>query len=150
MARRNGSVGGNDGNPVRVTFDGEEIFPFTLYDNPTWKTFISRPFLPSNSSGLLRFEGGNPSGDRSELIDWVRIFENTDLLPDNVVVQRGRQISGGLASLFSSDDVRLEVAPALNVDQQSAPVEVLIETTSPWWGIAYLALTLESSASMSG
>ena len=147
MARRNGNVGGNNGNPVRVLLDQNVIFPAVMYDNPVWKNFASKPFTASNLSALLQFEGTNNSGDRSELIDHVRIFENSVLAATNYSLIRGSYLSGDLSSLLSSNDVYLRFAPGFNLDRGGPPLQVEFETTCPFTTLIYLALDLETACS---
>lgn len=150
MMRRNGNVGGNDGNAIRVLLDELEVFPFTLHDSPIWKNFASRSFSPAGPTATIRFEGAPTSQDKTELFDNVRIFENTDLVPVSFSVVRGRWIAGTLDSLAASDDQTLQFAPRVTRSGVSPPVQVVFEAVAPFPSLGYLALSLESSASVPG
>lgn len=150
MARRSGNVGGNDGNPIRVLLDQTEIAPSVFYDNPNWRNFASKPFMPTNLTGLLQIEGLNNNGDRTELIDHVRIFENVDLSPTAYELVQGTYISGNVSSVAYSDDQYLKLAPGLNLARLTPPIQVVFEATSPSTTVTYFAMALESACSLAG
>lgn len=150
MMRRNGGVGANVGQPIRALMDNVEIAPFQIQPDAIWRNFASHPFTAISTSGVLRFEGGSDIGDRTSLIDNVRIFENEEVVPDAISFQRGQQTGGTVSSLFESDNDYLRARQFLVFSQTDPPVQMTVEGTVPPGDPIYLNIHVESAISLSG
>lgn len=150
MMRRDGGLGADVAQPVRVLYDGAEIAPFQIQTNPVWRNFASKPFTPSSADGVLKFEGGTDVGDRASVIDSVRIFENEVVVPDAISFQRGQQTGGTIASLFQSDNDYLRARQFFVLSLTDPPIQMTVEGTVPPGDPIYLNLEVESAISLTG
>ncbi|MCH8273286.1 MAG: PQQ-dependent sugar dehydrogenase [Armatimonadetes bacterium] len=74
--------------------------------------------------------------------------EMDPFVPESFVVARGLALSGDLQSLADSDDDRLVIRPWFVLTTIEAPVQVIVEATSPVETTTELKFTLEASASI--
>ena len=106
------------------------------YDFPT-QTFASPTLGPDGTLYIL-------CSDKYlyAFRDWERAA------PTGLTVLRGLALSGGLPDLTESDDSRLVVRPWFVLTTQEAPVQVVVESTSPIPDPRKILFTLEASASI--
>jgi len=107
--------------------------------------------MASVSRLLIRHDAGPPSPGGEEIVGQLGIDDITasayaTVLPHTFTYRRGSNISGGLSSLFFSDDERLVSRPGAVFTTQMAPVLVELAGTASYPNPATLRCTLESSA----
>ncbi|MGI8924007.1 MAG: hypothetical protein ACR2HJ_08230 [Fimbriimonadales bacterium] len=101
---------------------------------------------------LIRHDAGDPSTGGEAIIGQLGLDDITasafgTVLPHALTYRRGSNISGGLPSLFFSDDQKLVSRPGPVFSTQLAPVLLELAGTASYPNPATLRFTLESSAS---
>ncbi|MBA3726813.1 MAG: hypothetical protein H0W86_10260 [Armatimonadetes bacterium] len=100
---------------------------------------------------MIRHDAGEPSPGGEEIVGQLGIEGITasafgTVRPHTLTYRRGSNISGGLSSLFFSDDQKLVSRPGAVFSTQLAPVLIELAGTASYPNPGTLRFTLESSA----
>ena len=74
----------------------------------------------------------------------ARFIQPIPVSPTSANVSTGNLISGNLASLLTSDDQRLQIAGAFNLDRSKPPASIVVEAVSPESSPSRMSFAVES------
>ena len=138
------------------SLDGGRTWSKNVATTPVWNSFIGWPNqnkigdyygMVSDNTGTGLAYSATFNGEQD--VYYSRIQPEPPVLPVSFSLFRGRLSSGSLSDLFSSDDSDLVVLPGVVLNAAEAPVQVLLEGTSPLGTALELGFLLESHVSSS-
>jgi hypothetical protein len=139
------------------SLDGGRTWSKNVSMTPTWDSIIGWPnqnkigdyyHMVSDESGAGLAYSATFNGEQD--VYFVRIEPAPPILPSSFSLFRGVLVSGVLADLFTSDNSAVVVRPGFVLSSAEAPVQMVVEGTSPSLAPLELGFLVEARVSSPG
>ncbi|MEX2243983.1 MAG: sialidase family protein [Fimbriimonadaceae bacterium] len=136
------------------SLDGGRTWSKNVSMTPTWDSVVGWPnqnkigdyyHMASDDEGAGLAYSATFNGEQD--VYFLRIEHPAPILPSSFTLFRGSLASGGLSSLFSSDDSALAVQQGIVLSNSEAPVQLVVEGTAPSGSPLELGFLIEARGS---